>query len=111
MSDDVGRVLAALGDDTRRTIVRQLATGATPTATELADQLPISRQAVSKHLKVLHDAEVVVAERQGRETRYRLRPDPIAAAGDWLETVTDQWDTRLERLRSRAEARDGSSST
>jgi DNA-binding transcriptional ArsR family regulator len=101
--NDVGRILAALADDTRRTIVGQLAAGATPTATELARDLPISRQAVAKHLKVLEDAEVVVAHRRGREARYELRPDPLATAGEWLDEVAATWESRLDRLRTRAE--------
>lgn len=101
--DRVGEVLAALADGTRRDIVQRLAGGATPTATELARDLPISRQAVTKHLRVLEDAEVVDAHRQGRESRYQLRTGSLDAAESWLEEVGRRWDDRLARLKAQAE--------
>ena len=60
------------------------------TATELAAAMPITRQAVAKHLTHLHRAELVVPQRRGRETRYRLTPDPLGEAVDWLEAVCDE---------------------
>lgn len=103
MSDPVGEVLGALADDTRRGIVTRLAQGETPTATELAASLPISRQAVAKHLRVLEGADLVVAERRGREARYRLRSDQLQVASRWLEDVGATWERRLARLKEQAE--------
>jgi len=80
-------VFTALADATRREIVDTLAERGSSTATELASSLPITRQAVAKHLTHLHRAELVVPERRGRETRYRLTTDPLGEAIDWLDAV------------------------
>lgn len=104
MSDQVDAVLSAVADPTRRSIVSQLADGATPTATELARQLPMSRQAVVKHLQILSDAGVVRGERQGRETRYTLHEDALRLAASWLEEVASTWEDRLRRLKDAAES-------
>lgn len=103
MNDPVGEVLGALADDTRRGIVTRLANGETPTATELAGSLPISRQAVAKHLRVLEEANLVVPERRGREARYHLRADQLEVAGRWLDEVGATWERRLLRLKGQAE--------
>ena len=103
MSDPVGDVLGALADGTRRGIVARLASGETPTATELAGSLPISRQAVAKHLRVLEDAELVAQERRGREARYHLRVDQLQVASRWLDEVGVTWERRLRRLKEQAE--------
>jgi DNA-binding transcriptional ArsR family regulator len=97
-----GAVFAALADPTRRHVVRTLAAGTSATASGLADQLPMSRQAVAKHLAALRAAGLVEAERAGRETRYTLRPEPLAAAAGWLHATEQAWDARLRRLRDRA---------
>ena len=68
----------------------------------LAGDLPMSRQAVSKHLHALSDAGLVMARREGRETRYTLTPAPLAEAIDWMTAVGAEWDERLERLRRSA---------
>ena len=70
------------------------------TATELAEGLPISRQAVTKHLASLSDAGLLERERAGRDVRYRLTPEPLSDAMPWMVAVGGQWDERLERLRS-----------
>lgn len=95
---DVGRVFAALADPTRRAVVSELGRRPTVTATELAVEHPITRQALAKHLAVLEDAGLVEHERQGRETRYALRPAPLAEAADWLVAAGAAWDDRLARL-------------
>ncbi|MGH3129374.1 MAG: ArsR/SmtB family transcription factor [Gaiellaceae bacterium] len=99
-SDGAGAVLDALGDPTRRRLVGLLAARESATATELAAELPITRQAVSKHLGTLSAAGLVDARRRGRETRYRVRPEPLAEAMSWLAAVGAQWDERLEALRA-----------
>lgn len=80
-------VFTALADPTRRQIVEALARDRSCTATELASGMPITRQAIAKHLTHLHRAGLVVPERRGREARYRLTPDPLGHAVDWLEEV------------------------
>jgi len=94
-----GAVFAALADPTRRAVVRELSRQETVTASALSAQLPITRQAVAKHLAALASAGLVAAERSGRETRYRLTPDPLEEAVAWMTEVGGQWDRRLERLR------------
>ena len=94
----MGAVFTALADPTRRTVVGLVAARQTATATELAAQLPVTRQAVAKHLAALGDAGLVQAERLGRETRYRLTPAPLAEAMSWMADVGAGWDARLEAL-------------
>jgi DNA-binding transcriptional ArsR family regulator len=96
----LGAVFAALADPTRRRVVQALAAGTTVTASELARDLPITRQAVAKHLTALGGAGLVACERRGREAHYRLTPAPLTEAADWMVAVGAQWDDRLEALRS-----------
>ena len=77
---DVGAVFAALADPTRREVVRSLAAQPGLTASSLAGELPMTRQAVAKHLNALSGAGLVQARREGRETRYTLTPAPLADA-------------------------------
>ena len=95
---DVGAVFSALADPTRREVVRSLATQPGLTASHLAGELPITRQAVAKHLNALSGAGLVQARREGRETRYTLTPAPLAEAIEWMTSVGAQWDERLARL-------------
>jgi DNA-binding transcriptional ArsR family regulator len=90
-------VFAALGDPTRRRLVEVLASSSA-TATGLARELPISRQAVAKHLSMLASAHLVEAERQGRETRYTLCPEPLREVAGWADAVGAEWSDRLRRL-------------
>jgi DNA-binding transcriptional ArsR family regulator len=93
---------AALGNPTRRQLVAWLA--ARPaTATELASRLPVTRQAVVKHLGILQDARLVAKQRDGREVRYRLDAQRLEAAAAWIATVTARWETRLARLKQHLE--------
>lgn len=100
--DDVGAVFAALADPTRREVVRSLAAQPGLTASHLAGDLPMTRQAVSKHLSALAGAGLVQARREGRETRYTLTPAPLANAMEWMAAVGAEWDERLTRLSRRA---------
>ena len=68
--------------------------------TEVAAQLPVTRQAVSKHLEVLMRAGLVTQTRSGRETRYSLTPQPMTEAIAWMTEIASAWDTRLTRLRT-----------
>ena len=96
---DPGRVFEALADPNRRYVVQALAERDDATATELAAELPVTRQAVAKHLAALSDAGLVESRRAGRETRYELTPEPLGAAMDWMADVGADWDARLAALR------------
>ena len=91
-------VFDALADPTRRLMLQRLAAGEELTATGLAGELPITRQAVAKHLNVLDDAGLVSSAKVGREVRYSFEPEPLSEAVDWLATVGAAWDRRLTRL-------------
>jgi len=92
-------VFAALGDAHRRFLLERLSARGVATATELAHELPVTRQAVAKHLGALADAGLVASERVGRETRYRVTPEPLEDAIAWMARVGGEWDVRLARLR------------
>jgi DNA-binding transcriptional ArsR family regulator len=93
-----GAVFEALADPTRREVVRRLSEGGPATATQLAGGLPVSRQAVAKHLATLAEAGLVTSDRHGRETRFSFRPQPLAEAVSWMADVSGQWDERLQAL-------------
>jgi DNA-binding transcriptional ArsR family regulator len=95
----VDAVFTALADPTRRHLLETLARRDRASATGLAGELPISRQAVAKHLAALRDAELVRADRVGRETLYSLHPEPLDAATKWISTVGAEWDGRLAKLK------------
>ncbi len=87
----------AIADPTRRHLIETLARGPA-TATRLASRLPITRQAVAKHLGLLRDAELVGSDRVGRETLYTLQPDALQDVADWSARVGREWDARLDKL-------------
>jgi DNA-binding transcriptional ArsR family regulator len=95
---EAGAVFAALADPTRRHLVAMLAEHGGATATGLAAELPISRQAVAKHLATLGRAGLVSESHHGREHRFELDPRPLADAATWLTTVGAEWDRRLADL-------------
>jgi DNA-binding transcriptional ArsR family regulator len=94
-------VFAALADPTRRSILRAVAERGPVTATALSDGLPISRQAVAKHLGLLRHAGLVVADRAGRETQFVAVGAPLDDLAAWAEQTSRRWDDRLARLRER----------
>ena len=96
-------VFDALSDPTRRRLLSLLGDRETATATALAAELPVTRQAVAKHLGALESASLVARERSGREVRYRLTPAPLSGAMAWMATVGGRWDTRLADLGRRLE--------
>ncbi len=104
MADDVGEILAALADPTRRQVLDVVAAHDETTATRIAAELPVSRQAVVKHLAVLDRAGLVAGHRQGREMRYSVRPDRLDATARWMSDVAAQWDSRLARIKRLAES-------
>src|SRR5215831_16267413 len=94
------QVFAALADPTRRVILATLAAHGPATATDLADRLPISRQAIAKHLVLLADADLVVPEPgERRRVRYRLHSAPVQVAQQFLSALAHDWDNRLDALR------------
>lgn len=93
-------VFNALSDPTRRTLLTRLSDGGPATATQLAAELPISRQAVIKHLEALREASLVTSAREGREVRYTVTPEPLADAVGWIADVGAQWDSRLAALQA-----------
>jgi DNA-binding transcriptional ArsR family regulator len=102
-SAQVEEVLAALADPTRRRLLDALARHGEATATTLAETLPVTRQAIVKHLAVLTRAGLVAGAREGREMRYRLRPEPLTATAAWMSRVAAQWDARLDAIKRLAE--------
>ena len=96
-------LFAALGDRTRLIIVTTLADGEAHSISELAGGFGISRQAVTKHLKVLEQAGLVANDRAGRESRFRLDGEGLDAARDYLDRVSAYWDAAIGRLRGMVE--------
>jgi DNA-binding transcriptional ArsR family regulator len=94
------QVFTALADPTRRAILAALAAHGPATATDLADRLPITRQAIAKHLALLADAGLVTSEPgERRRVRYRLHSAPVQVAQQYLAALAHDWDNRLEALR------------
>jgi DNA-binding transcriptional ArsR family regulator len=102
--EEVGSVLVALADPTRRRLLGLLAEQDAATATMLAERLPVSRQAIVKHLTVLDAAGLVVGSRVGREVRYSLRPAGLDATTQWMSSLAAEWDRRLAAVKRAAEA-------
>ncbi|MEW2529049.1 metalloregulator ArsR/SmtB family transcription factor [Streptomyces sp. NPDC047071] len=100
----VDTVLAALADPTRRRLLELLAAQGEATATTLAAHLPVSRQAVVKHLAVLDSAGLVTGGRIGREVRYTVRPAALDVTARWMASLAADWDRRLARIKHIAEA-------
>jgi DNA-binding transcriptional ArsR family regulator len=100
-----GAVFEALADPTRREVLTLVGREGPVTATELAAQLPVSRQAVAKHLDALRSAGLVERDKHGRDVRYGLKPDGLEHAGAWMDEVGAAWDRRLAALAKRAGSR------
>jgi DNA-binding transcriptional ArsR family regulator len=94
---------SAIGDPTRRRMLDLLLVDATGTATSLSEQLPVTRQAVAKHLAVLDRVGLVHGVATGRERRYRIDDAQLARAAAQLATVGSTWDDRLRRIARIAE--------
>ena len=103
MTETLVPVFAALGDDTRWSILQAL--GETDaSASALAGRLPVSRQAIAKHLAVLQEVGLVESMRAGREVRYRVVGAQLAATARRLEAVGAEWDRRLAAIKDIAES-------
>jgi DNA-binding transcriptional ArsR family regulator len=92
-------VFAALADPTRRKVLRLVAERGPTSATTLQRELPVTRQAIVKHLVVLSRAGLVTARRDGQRVDYALVPEPLDEAAAWMAEIGASWDERLERLR------------
>jgi ArsR family transcriptional regulator, cadmium/lead-responsive transcriptional repressor len=95
---------SAIGDPTRRQMLDLLLAAGSGTSTSLSERLPVSRQAVAKHLAVLVRAGLVESETSGRERRYRIDEEQFARALAQFNAVSSAWDGRLRRIRRLAEA-------
>ena len=91
------RVFAALGDETRLTLVAKLSRGQPSSISQLTEGSRLTRQAITKHLRVLQDARIVRSVRAGREIRFAFAPEPIAEIKDYLDFISEQWDQALAR--------------
>lgn len=102
--DDGDELWAAVADPTRRRLLDALLAHGEGTATTLANELPVTRQAVAKHLAVLERAGLVDSRRLGREVRYAVRPERLDAATEWLARVAAEWEQRLGAIKRLAES-------
>ena len=96
-------LFAALADPTRLALLRRLADGEPKPIVALAAGSALTRQAVTKHLAVLRGAGLVARRPSGRETLYALRPERLAEARAWLDSIGAQWDDALARLKAHVE--------
>src|SRR5712692_53657 len=94
----------AVADPRRRALLTTLAQSGPATATSLARDLPVTRQAVVKQLALLEDAGLVRRDRDGREVRFAAVPARLHEVAAWVETVSDRWQARLDRMRGFVEA-------
>lgn len=92
-------LFAALADPTRRRVFERLSAAGPASASKLAAEMPISRQAIAKHLALLDEAGLVERVRSGREVQYRARPEALDDVTSWVARVGAQWDERLEKLK------------
>jgi DNA-binding transcriptional ArsR family regulator len=101
---DADRLWAALADPTRLRLLDLLLQRGEATASALATELPITRQGITKHLLVLQRADLVHAQRTGRETRFTVREERLAQAQQQMARVASRWDARLTKIKRIAEA-------
>jgi DNA-binding transcriptional ArsR family regulator len=99
MDEAPAAVFAALADPTRRRVLRLVAERGPASATLLERDLPVTRQAIVKHLAVLNRAGLVSGQRTGQEVRYALVPGSLDEVSDWIAEIGSRWDERLARLR------------
>lgn len=97
---DPAPVFAALGDRTRLSLLAKLSDGKARSIATLSSDTELTRQAVTKHLRVLENVGLVRSSRVGRESRFAFRPEPLAELRAYLDGVSRQWDDALSRLKS-----------
>lgn len=93
----------ALGDPNRLRIVTRLCDGGPCSTSEVAEVVPVSRQATTKHLLLLEAVGLVSSKRSGRERIWRMRSAPLADASEYLATLSQRWDRAIDRLRAHVE--------
>ncbi len=104
MIDPDERLFAAIADPTRRQLVMMLAENSPRTATQLAEEFPITRQGIIKHLDLLAKAGLVRVQTYGREKRYWLAPEALNRVSSWIDDVGTKWEERLQRLKNFVES-------
>ena len=97
---DIAPIFAALGDQTRLSLLAKLSGGSSQSISRLSSDTDLTRQAVTKHLRVLQDVGLVTCQRIGRESQYALRPAPLLAARSYIDGVSRLWDDALGRLQA-----------
>ena len=97
---DAAPLFAALGDETRLKLIIRLSTGGPGSITHLSEKSDVTRQAITKHLRVLSDAGLVRSTRRGREQVWDLEPKRLADAHEYLDRISQQWDAALDRLKA-----------
>jgi DNA-binding transcriptional ArsR family regulator len=91
---------AALGDETRLTLVAKLCDGQRQSISQLTEGSNLTRQAITKHLRVLENVGIVRCVRRGRESQFQFNPQPMEGIREYLDFVSQQWDQALSRLKS-----------
>jgi DNA-binding transcriptional ArsR family regulator len=104
-------VLSALADPRRRDLLERLSIHGDATATTLAEELPITRQAVVQHLAVLDSAGLVEGRREGREHRFAVRTELLVETARWIDLLAERWESRLAAIKQIAESEAGGSSS
>ena len=105
--EDNASIFAALGDATRLSLLGKLSDGEPQSISRLASGTSLTRQGITKHLRVLEGAGIVRSVRIGRESQFKLEPKPIAEAQRYLAEVSRQWDQALGRLKAMVEDQTG----
>lgn len=98
-------VFFAIADPTRRSILDMLTSG-NLALKDISSNFPITRTAVSKHLRILEEAELIGSKKYGRETIYQISPKPLIGVEEWLKTYSEFWDKKLNDLKSFVENND-----
>lgn len=96
---DAAPLFAALGDETRLKLIIRLSSGGPGSITRLSAKSAVSRQAITKHLRVLSEAGIVRSTRRGRERVWHLETERLADAHEYLDRISHQWDLALNRLK------------
>ncbi|MEE6169560.1 MULTISPECIES: ArsR/SmtB family transcription factor [unclassified Mycolicibacterium] len=100
MTDPLSPVFNALGDSNRLRIVTRLCDGGPCSTVQLIQVIPVTRQAATKHLLLLEAVGLVTSDRKGRERIWRIQPEPLAEASDYLSALSKRWDRAIDRLRA-----------
>jgi DNA-binding transcriptional ArsR family regulator len=102
----VDEVFGALADATRRDLLEELAQRGEASASAMAKTLPVSRQAIAKHLQILEESGLVDSRKRGRELCFAVQPRALLATARWMERAAERWDQRLNRIKQIAESVD-----